>query len=102
MVETLQQARSAITLRRQDYDDISPHSSCQQMPPASSPSCIASALAMQLDPSQTPPRSIDLATLGLPRYEWHCKRVQVKYVAHLSAIARVQADSKFSSSTERC
>ena len=38
----------------------------QQLPAnaagASSPSCIASALAMQLDPPQPPPRSINLAT----------------------------------------
>jgi len=32
--ETLQQARSAITLWRQDYNEVRPHSSCQRMPPA--------------------------------------------------------------------
>jgi putative transposase len=32
--ETLQQARSAITLWRQDYNEIRPHSSCQRMPPS--------------------------------------------------------------------
>jgi putative transposase len=32
--ETLQQARSAITLWRQDYNEARPHSSCERMPPA--------------------------------------------------------------------
>ena len=32
--ETLQQARSAITLWRQDYNEVRPHSSCQRMPPS--------------------------------------------------------------------
>ena len=32
--ETLQQARSAIRLWRQDYNEVRPHSSCQRMPPA--------------------------------------------------------------------
>ncbi|MBK7720293.1 MAG: transposase [Simplicispira sp.] len=30
--ETLQQARSAITLWRQDYNEAVPHSSCERMP----------------------------------------------------------------------
>lgn len=32
--QTLQQARSAIALWRQDYNQVRPHSSCQRMPPA--------------------------------------------------------------------
>ncbi|WP_424228284.1 IS3 family transposase [Azovibrio sp.] len=32
--ETLHQAHSAITLWRQDYNEVRPHSSCQRMPPA--------------------------------------------------------------------
>ena len=32
--ETLQQARSGITLWRQDYNEVRPHSSCERMPPA--------------------------------------------------------------------
>jgi len=32
--ETLQQARSAITLWRDDYNEVRPPSSCQRMPPA--------------------------------------------------------------------
>ena len=35
--ETLQQARSAITLWRQDYNEVRPHSSCGRMPPAKLP-----------------------------------------------------------------
>jgi putative transposase len=31
--ETLQQARSAITLWRREYNEVRPHSSCQRMPP---------------------------------------------------------------------
>ncbi|WP_414719155.1 IS3 family transposase [Variovorax sp.] len=32
--ETLQQARTAVTAWRQDYNEVRPHSSCQRMPPA--------------------------------------------------------------------
>jgi putative transposase len=32
--ETLQQARSAVALWRQDYNEVRPHSSCGRMPPA--------------------------------------------------------------------
>ena len=48
--ETLQQARSAITLWRQDYNQVRPHSSCQRMPPA------------KFEPAHQPQRSINLAT----------------------------------------
>jgi hypothetical protein len=63
--ETLQQARSAIAAWRQDYNEVRPHRSCAigcHRP--SSPSCIASALAMQPEPVQRllRSRSINLAT----------------------------------------
>jgi len=60
--ETLHQARSAITAWRHDYNEVRPHSSVGRIPRHSSPSCIASALAMQLNPHQTPQKSINLAT----------------------------------------
>ncbi|SDH84113.1 Transposase InsO and inactivated derivatives [Variovorax sp. OV700] len=60
--ETLQQAWSAITLWRQDYNEVSRTAVASECHRRSSPSCIAGALAMQLEPAQQPPRSINLAT----------------------------------------
>jgi transposase InsO family protein len=60
--ETLQLARSAIKAWRQDYNEVRPHSSVGASRRLDSPSCIASALAMQLNPHQPSRRSINLAT----------------------------------------
>jgi len=60
--ETLPQARSAIAIWRQDFNEVRPHSSCRRMPPAK-----FAALHRQHadDAMQTPTNSINLAT-GLP------------------------------------
>ncbi|MBK7719604.1 MAG: transposase [Simplicispira sp.] len=80
--ETLQQARSAITLWRQDYNQRpGTHSSCERMPLASSPRYAIAARwrcnSIQLNDHRDPL----IRNLGLPRYEWHGKRGQVNFAA---------------------
>jgi putative transposase len=60
--ETLQQARSATAIWRQDYTRSGRTAAWVAYRRLDSPSCIASALAMQLTPPQPPRISINLAT----------------------------------------
>jgi hypothetical protein len=79
--ETLQQARSAIAVWRQDYNEVRPHRSCGRMPPAkfaelhrqhAGDAAQASSTTTEIEINQS-------CNPGLPRYEWHGKRGQVTF-----------------------
>ena len=62
--QDLQQARSAIKVWRQDYNEVRPHNSCECVPPA------------KLEHLHPPPINSP-CNPGLPLHEWHGKRGQV-------------------------